>query len=331
MGKKSKLIVGMGAAFATMAIINKTISKNAEKNPLEMPKRRTYRHTFGDISYYVVETSKKISSPLLFIHSLAAGASHKEWDETMKFFSETESAETKTDSDTLKKQKIYILDLLGFGTSEKPNLTYSPYLYIESINNFINDVIKQPTGIIASSVSAAFAVMCYTFSPENFTKMLLISPTGLSEKISPDKYCSTKKFLFELPIIGTAAYNLIHSKPLLKDFIADKMYADKGTLTQQKMEDIYRSAHTNGADSKYPIASLMSGQLDINIERSFSELEIPVYLVWGRHNDENSTENINNAIALNPDIKYTIFENSKMYPPTEEPENFNEICQNFFK
>ena len=40
-----------------------------------------------------------------------------------------------------KKYEVYSLDLLGYGLSDKPNMTYTNYLYVELLTDFIKNII----------------------------------------------------------------------------------------------------------------------------------------------------------------------------------------------
>ena len=56
----------------------------------------------------------------------------------------------------LKDHTVYTIDLLGFGRSEKPNLTYTNYLYVQLVTDFIQNIIGEKTDIIASNESISF-------------------------------------------------------------------------------------------------------------------------------------------------------------------------------
>ena len=58
-----------------------------------------------------------------------------------------------------KTNTVYTIDLLGCGRSDKPNITYTNYLYVQLIDNFIKDVIKEKTDVVATGSSVSFTVM----------------------------------------------------------------------------------------------------------------------------------------------------------------------------
>ena len=58
-----------------------------------------------------------------------------------------------------KNHTVYCMDLLGCGCSDRPKITYTNFLYVQLISDFIKAVIKQPTDVLTSGLSGSFAVM----------------------------------------------------------------------------------------------------------------------------------------------------------------------------
>jgi len=111
-----------------------------------------YNWRFGQVRYRV----KGHGEPLLLIHGVYPGADMTEWD--------------KIDTAIYHTYRVYTLDLLGFGHSEKPDISYSSYLYTCLVNDFIEDVIKSPSIVVASDYSAAYTVMGYIFNLDTIKK-----------------------------------------------------------------------------------------------------------------------------------------------------------------
>ena len=74
------------------------------------------------------------------------------------------------------------MDLLGCGRSEKPNLTYTNYLYVQLISDFIQSEIGHRTDVIATGSSSSLIVMACANRSELFD-LLIRTP-----------YCHAAKF-----------------------------------------------------------------------------------------------------------------------------------------
>lgn len=112
--------------------------------------------------------------PILLIHDLSPASSGYEWKEFARRLA--------------KDRTVYTIDLLGFGRSEKPNLTYTNYLYVQLISDFIKSEIGHRTDVAATGDSSSIAVMACSNSPELFDRLLLINPESLlSSSLVPGK------------------------------------------------------------------------------------------------------------------------------------------------
>ena len=89
-------------------------------------------------------------------------------------------------------------------------ITYTNYLYVQVISDFIKNVIHEKTDVITSGYSGSFALMACNNETDLFGKIIMINPPALStlNKI-PDKKSKLYKFLLEIPVFGTLVYNMI--------------------------------------------------------------------------------------------------------------------------
>ena len=63
---------------------------------------------------------------------------------------------------------VYTIDLLGCGRSEKLNMTYTNYLYVQLISDFIKSEIGHRVNVIATGEAASIPVMACANNPELF-------------------------------------------------------------------------------------------------------------------------------------------------------------------
>ena len=127
MKRKIKTGILMTAlAVGSLHIVNRCAQAFATvKNLLDKHKGAFYDWRFGQVYY----TKQEAVPPLLLVHDLAPAASSYEWDLLLK--------------DLSANHTVYCLDLFGCGRSDKPNLTYTNYFYVQLINDFIEHVIHE--------------------------------------------------------------------------------------------------------------------------------------------------------------------------------------------
>lgn len=83
---------------------------------------------------------KGTGSPILLIHDTLPGASGYEW--------------SKIEDELAIDHTVYTVDLLGCGRSDKSSITYTNFVYVQMISDFIKKIIGQKTDVIASGFQA---------------------------------------------------------------------------------------------------------------------------------------------------------------------------------
>jgi pimeloyl-ACP methyl ester carboxylesterase len=243
----------------------------------------------------------------LLLHGLYPGAGLAEWDAVAPSLA--------------RHYRVYALDLLGYGYSDKPAISYSAYLHVTLINDFIREIILPETkaaGVLlgATGHSAATALMGYYFEPELFKKMLLIAPTGVgTTRRMPTHGDIWRRWLLTAPVVGTSLYNLICSRPGLRAF--------------SRAPESYYAAHHGGASARHALAALLSNFMNVNIDHVLP-LEIPLHLLWGARDKENPPANGSLLQAGNPGAGLTLFKTAAAFPHVENPRGFYDLCRKFF-
>ena len=188
------LLVLTSLTAISIHFMNRFISiSSTVKNLLKTEYGKFYDWKYGKIFY----SKMGKGSPVLLLHDLDPASSSLEWNRISKSLS--------------KKHTVYSIDLLGCGRSDKPNLTYTNFLYVQLITDFIKDVIHEKANLIASGSSCSFSIMSCNMDPEYFKKIILVNPEQLSDLAkTPSKRKNAQKFLIDLPSIGTMFYNILY-------------------------------------------------------------------------------------------------------------------------
>src|SRR5207237_9912678 len=144
----------------------------------------------------VAFTKRGKGPPILLIHGIQAAASSYEWRNNVDALARTTT--------------VYTLDLLGFGMSERPAIRYSARLYISLISDFVSRVIDEPTVLVASSLSGAYAIVLAARDPHRFPAVALIAPSGLVRLNEPVGIGGEAgRLAVDTPIAGTAMFNAL--------------------------------------------------------------------------------------------------------------------------
>jgi pimeloyl-ACP methyl ester carboxylesterase len=278
------------------------------KNKLYSYNSHYYQWRFGKIFY----TQQGKGQPILLIHDLNALSSDMEWNYLVK--------------ELQKNYTVYTIDLLGCGRSDKPKLTYTSYLYVQLLTDFVNNVIKGPTHVIASGHSSSFTTMACYQNPHIFNKLLFINPESIKRLVKcPRKRNQFSKILLESPLIGTLLYNTLHSKIRIKNNMDRFFY--KPNIKQKYVEAIHEAAHLQGENAKYLFSSIKNLYTNINIIQGLKQINNCIYILMGEHSDTSVIEEYQN---INPSIEASIITKSKAMPQIENSKELLDICYIFF-
>lgn len=302
---KLKYIILFGTVIAfAVSIINKLIYISATlKNKLKSDKGKYYDWRFGKIYY----TKEGTGIPLLLIHDLDVCSSSTEWKHIINKLSTSHT--------------VYTLDLLGCGLSDKPYLTYTNYLYVQLISDFIKNVICHKTNVIASGSSSSFTIMACHNDSELFNKIMIINPDDLFQSnYVPRNKSISLKILFDTPIIGTLIYNIIYSRNNIKILLNNKVHSYTEIISES-VDEFYEAAHKQNCQGKYLFASIKGSYTNANIIHALKEINNSIYIVGG-HYQNNINNIIENYLYYNSSIETFIINNSKHYPHIEAPHNF---------
>lgn len=292
-----------GLTTVTLHIINKVQFKLSTKEELLLnSKNQYYEWRFGKIKY----TKKGKGAPLLLIHDLTAGSSSYEFHEIIDQLSET--------------REVYAMDLLGYGLSDKPYITYTNYLYVQSIIDFIKNVIGKKTDIIATGDSAAIAVMAAHNDGEVIGKLCLINPQSLSKLNQiPGKRKKLLKFLIDTPILGTFVYNMLTNKEAFYKTFETEYFYDANLISEQDIIAYVEAAHLLDGSARYSYASHISRFMNANIIHALKQINHSIYILNGE-NKEEADEISNSYVYYNPAVEVFTVENTKQLPHLENAE-----------
>jgi pimeloyl-ACP methyl ester carboxylesterase len=317
LGNLWKTILAGGAGVAALAALNATIQRNATEH--DQSALGGEAHFFGwkhGRVFYKASGAENSGRPLVFIHGVGAGSSSFMW--------------RKNFDELAKDFRVYALDLLGFGFSDKPaGASYSADLYVELITDFIREVSGYPANVIASSLGAAYAIRVADEHPELIDSMILNGPAG-SDTLNRRPGMAGAAFygLLQSPVLGTSFYNVMASERSIRDYARENLFYDHRRVTDRLVSNLYATSHQPGA--QHAIAAFLSGYLNTDTRSPFSRLTQRIILVWGK---QDSTTPIDKGVSLqelNSRAKLEVFDYCRMMPEQEQPEKFNGLVRDTF-
>ena len=303
----------MTGATVAVHFINRTVAAAAQlKQMLHISNEHYFEWRFGNIYY----TKKGAGSPILLIHDTLPGSSGYEWN--------------KIEEELTVEHTVYTIDLLGCGRSDKSGITYTNFVYVQMICDFIRKVIGQKTDVIASGLSGSFVAMACHNEKELFNKIMLVNPPSLTQlKQMPTQKDRLLKLALEIPVFGTLVYHMIVSRDNVNNLFIEKMYYNPFLVDSQRTDAYYEAAHKGGYYTRFLYSSLIAKYMNINISHALKALDNSIYIVEGEA-EPNGKAITKDYCASNPAIEVSVLKETKHLPHVESPDAFLEQVKIFF-
>ncbi len=311
---KKKRLIKIASFIAVTTVVVHFINKHIESNALLKRLLRKTEEDYFDWKlgriHYTVSGS---GSPLLLIHDLMPGSSLNEWNSI---------------KDSLSiNHTVYAIDLLGCGLSEKIKMSYTNYLYVQLLDDFINEVIGEKTDVISSGLSGSVVLMKHLNNSENIGKIIMINPPAIpSVSNAPSWKETTLITLLKIPVFGTLLYNMIVSRENICSIFMDQLFYNPFMVEDIVIDSYYESAHKDTSAAKDFYISLLSKYINAPISNALKSIESDVYIIEGSE-ETNSSSVINSYCSINDNIVICNVDNTKHLPHLEDPAQLIKILK----
>jgi pimeloyl-ACP methyl ester carboxylesterase len=307
----------VGGTLGSLALINKVTEQMAgELDTVLTGEERRYLWKYGDIFYKV--KGAQDAKPLVLVHGFGPGASSYEWRKNI---------------DALSTQfRVFALDLLGFGLSERPPMEYDATLYADLLSDFIKEVVGTSAIVVAQGAASAYVIAAAYRRPQLFERLVLISPPpAILEEAYPTIFDAVVKRLLSLPIVGQFSYNLLTSRRAIRRFYDKQGYHNPGLITDELVEYVYTTAHQPG--SRFAIAALLGKYLHLNVHEPLARLQMPVAMLWGRESLGSGRNSVGMGLVpaqsaftrVNKQIEVHVFDKCRQHLQDEQARQLNNL------
>jgi len=307
---KLRTAMAIGGGIGGLALYNRRLERGGQLTNRLGGETRYYRWRGGDLAYSVAGEGE----PLLLVHGVYAGASSFEFRKNFEELS--------------KSFRVYALDLLGCGMSERPSRRYEPEDVVSQVEDFVREEIGGSAHLVASSLSAALVVPAAVRSPRLFKKLVLICPTGYGTLDRRSGRLGDVIYgLFLAPVLGNTLYHAIVSVWGLRYYLGSMAYHNSDLVTEELIEDYYRASHQPGA--RYFPAAFVSGKLNLGVADLWPRVPQRTLICWGLQARTAPAREAQRFVQHNPRSEPRIFKDAGLLPHDERAETFNEEVKTF--
>jgi pimeloyl-ACP methyl ester carboxylesterase len=319
MGKGMQAAGGVGlagaagiAGVAGLAAFNQAVHIAPGELEEQLPARPTmWRWRYGNVAVY--ENGDRSNPPMLLLHGHNAAASAGEWRHPFRLLA--------------RQYHVFAPDLLGYGLSSRPDIPYTPGLYIELIEDILREVVQAPAVVVASSLSGAYAIEAASGDPDWVRALVLVCPTGVKRLTEQPTSGAVVEKMLAVPVLGEGAFHGIASRRSIRYFLENQAYHNKALVTDDLVERYYRTAHVRGA--WHAPAAFVSGKLYHDASEAWRTLQQGILLVWGREAAITPISDAAAFLALNPRAQLAEVSPAGILPHDEQPQQFANTVLNW--
>ena len=209
--------------------------------------------------------------PVLLIHGFGASIGH--WKKNIPVLAE-------------KGYRVFAIDLLGFGGSDKPALDYTLELWQEQLAAFWQAHINEPTIFVGNSIGGLLSLMMLADYPElSAGGILLNCAGGLNHR--PDELNLPLRLvmggftkLVSSPLVGEFIFNRIRQKSRIRQTLY-QVYCDREAVTEQLVEMLYQPSADSGAQKVF--ASVLTAPAGPHPASLLPKIQQPLLVLWGEN------------------------------------------------
>jgi pimeloyl-ACP methyl ester carboxylesterase len=254
--------------------------------------------------------------PLVLIHGFGASIGH--WRKNIPVLAEA-------------GYRVFAIDLLGFGGSDKPVLDYTLELWQQQLKDFWHAHIQEPSVFIGNSIGALLSLMVVTHEPEIAAGGVLINCAGgLNHR--PDELTLPLRLVMGMftkfvssQVTGPLLFNLIRQKPRIRRTLM-QVYRDREAITEELVDLIYTPSCDPGAQRVF--ASVLTAPPGPSPTELLPKVEHPLLVIWGENDPWTPIAGAaiyQQQSETGKDVEFVSIANAGHCPHDEKPEAVNQL------
>jgi pimeloyl-ACP methyl ester carboxylesterase len=253
--------------------------------------------------------------PLLLVHGFGASIGH--WRKNIPAWAEG-------------GYRVFTIDLLGFGGSDKPAIAYSLELWQELLKDFWSSHIQTPTVFIGNSIGALLSLMMAANYPEMVKGAVLLNVAGglnhRPNELNPVLGLIMAGFtkLVGSPITGKFIFNQVRQKQRIRNTLT-QVYCDQTAITDELVDLLYLPSCDAGAQEVF--ASILTAPAGEKPEDLLPKVTCPILVLWGESDPWTPIKGakVFREMANQKDIQVIPIPNTGHCPHDENPRVLNPL------
>ena len=223
---------------------------------------------------------------------------------------------------------VTVLDLLGSGMSDKPDIPYTPQRLVRFFEGFLDSLKIQRATLIGNSMGAGLAMaMALTF-PDRVQGLILISgfPSDPRASVASPHY---QQFINRRPPLWLAKFGNWISGRWATKALLEEIIHDQTLITPVVVERSYQNRHRS--DFLPPLYSLMDNmeQWEEEYGARLNTIQHPTLIIWGAEDRVFPPRVGQQLQSTMPHARFQVIPDAGHIPQWEKPTQVNGVIREF--
>lgn len=225
--------------------------------------------------------------------------------------------------------RVIALDLLGYGESEIPDISYSTGLHVDLVEGFLDAIDVGRANVVGVSLGGGVALGLALQAPEKVGRLVVVDSFGLGRALPND---DVSYLLSRLPILNRLSISLLRRSRRLAAASLGAIVHDPDSIPDELADDFYAHLQRPGVGlafrrwRRHEITR--TGYRTAYTDR-FHEIEQPTLVLHGTEDDLFPAAWAERAAARIPDADLRVVEECGHWLPREKPAECNDAIAAF--
>jgi pimeloyl-ACP methyl ester carboxylesterase len=235
---------------------------------------------------------------LILLHGLGGYA--ERWSNVLPFLS--------------KKFHLFVLDMIGYGQSDKPTADYTPEFFAKYVFDFMEHLGIKKTSMIGTSLGGQVVIECASTQSPTIDKITLISPAGIMRKSTPVLDAYTMAALYPTKEAIMNAYKM--------------MVGPDKQVSEISVERFLHNMSRPNAKMVF-LSTLLGLKNAPDIYDKLEKISVPTLLIWGKEDKLIPFEYSKEFLSSIKNCELIPMEGCGHSPYVEDPEKLSELVLEF--
>lgn len=212
---------------------------------------------------------------------------------------------------------VYVVDMPGFGASDKPQVTYSLSYLTNQMNSFVEKFPEDRFHLVGASIGGSVAVQLAANYPDRITSLTLIDPFGFGQDIN------RTAIIAQVPVLAEAVF---YPNRFTFDYVLDHGLVSKDSLTNEYRDELFSLSQLPKAGrAKLSVLrstiTMRGVHPDVisSLKSAAEQVEQPTLILWGENDTYAPTQQHERVKEYIPHAQYVSLPEAGHFAHMEVP------------